>query len=157
MARFIGIDPGLQYTGWGIVDIDNRALRFIAAGVIQTKPTTLMPLRLLSIQEELKIVIGQHQPQYAAIEETFVNNNYRSSLLLSQARGVAMVTLAGQQLIATEYAANVVKKAIVGRGHADKQQVLQMLQYLMPGLLVDQIDAADALAVAVCHAHHMQL
>ena len=154
--RVLGIDPGLENTGWGIIESEGSRLSFIAAGIVKTKPSTPMAERLLKIDEELTLVLNQWQPETAAIEETFVNMNAASSLKLGQARGVAMLVPARFGLPVAEYATNLVKKSVVGSGHAAKDQVGMMIKMLLPGCGELGADAADALAVAICHAHHAQ-
>ena len=154
--RVLGIDPGLENTGWGIIESEGSSLRFIAAGIVKTKPATPMAERLLKIDEELTLVLNQWQPEMAAIEETFVNMNAASSLKLGQARGVAMLVPARYGIPVAEYATNLVKKSVVGSGHAAKDQVGMMIKMLLPGCGELGADAADALAVAICHAHHAQ-
>ena len=150
----LGIDPGLRHTGWGIVSqIDNR-LGFIAAGTISADPELDMAERLKIISEELRAIITMHQPSEAAIEETFVNKNAQSALKLGQARGAAMLTAALAGLAITEYAANRIKQTVTGQGHAEKLQVQAMIKILLPNSGKLAADAADALAVAICHAHH---
>ncbi len=154
--RVLGIDPGLENTGWGIIESEGSRLSFIAAGIVKTKPATPMAERLLKIDEELTLVLNQWQPETAAIEETFVNMNAASSLKLGQARGVAMLVPARYGIPVAEYATNLVKKSVVGSGHAAKDQVGMMIKMLLPGCGELGADAADALAVAICHAHHAQ-
>ena len=154
--RVLGIDPGLENTGWGIIESEGSRLSFIAAGIVKTKPSMPMAERLLKIDEELTLVLNQWQPETAAIEETFVNMNAASSLKLGQARGVAMLVPARFGLPVAEYATNLVKKSVVGSGHAAKDQVGMMIKMLLPGCGELGADAADALAVAICHAHHAQ-
>jgi crossover junction endodeoxyribonuclease RuvC len=148
-VRIIGIDPGLRRCGWGIVDaLDNR-LSFVAAGTV-TPPID----RLAMLAAGLKEVLAQHHPEEAAVEETFVNAGPRSALILGQARGVALVTPAQHGLYVAEYATNLVKKSVVGTGHAEKKQVELMVRTLLPTANFKGADASDALAVAICHAHH---
>jgi len=154
--RVLGIDPGLENTGWGIVDSQGSRLIFIAAGVVKTKPADPVAQRLLKIHEGLSQVIRDWQPETSAIEETFVNKNAASSLKLGQARGVAMLVPASYGLEVAEYSANLVKKSVVGTGHAAKDQVGMMIKMLLPGCGEMTTDAADALAVAICHVHHAQ-
>lgn len=151
--RIIGIDPGLQRTGWGIIDAEGNRLTHISHGVIMTEPKTPTAERLMQIFDELTRMIGIWRPTDAAIEETFVNKNPASSLKLGLARGVAMVAPAKLGLNVAEYPANLVKKSVVGAGHAEKEQVQMMIKVLLPGVEASP-DAADALAVAICHAHH---
>lgn len=151
--RIIGIDPGLQHTGWGIIDLNGNSLTHVANGTISTNPKQDIALRLKKISEGIKEQIEIHNPQDAAIEEVFVNNNPKSSLKLGEARGAAIVTLAQMHLDVAQYTPNMVKKSVVGAGHAQKEQVQAMIKILLPGVEAAP-DAADALAVAICHAHH---
>lgn len=152
--RILGIDPGLENTGWGIIDVDGARLTFVAAGVIRSKSSEEMGVRLCRIDAELTDILSRFKPQTSAIEETFVNKNAASSLKLGQARGVAILAPARAGLEVAEYAANMVKKSVVGAGHAAKDQVAMMIKVLLPNSGVLAADAADALAVAICHAHH---
>lgn len=152
--RVLGIDPGLERTGWGIIDHQGSRLTFIAAGVIKSKSTETMAVRLCRIDAELTKVLEAYKPDTSAIEETFVNSNSASSLKLGQARGVAILSPARLGLEVAEYAANTVKKSVVGAGHAAKDQVGMMIKVLLPTSGELEADAADALAVAICHAHH---
>lgn len=153
-VRIIGIDPGLRRCGWGIVDaLDNR-LSFVAAGTVTPPIDGMLADRLAMLAAGLVEVLAQHQPGEAAVEETFVNAGPRSALILGQARGVALVTPAQHGLFVAEYATNLVKKSVVGTGHADKKQVELMVRTLLPTANFKGADAADALAVAICHAHH---
>ncbi len=151
--RIIGIDPGLQRTGWGIIDVAGNKLTHISHGVVITDPKAETPARLMKIFDELTQMMALWQPDEAAVEETFVNKNPASSLKLGLARGVAMVAPAKMGLAVAEYPANLVKKSVVGAGHAEKEQVQAMIKVLLPGVEASS-DAADALAVAICHAHH---
>lgn len=151
--RIIGIDPGLQRTGWGIIDVVGNKLTHISHGVVATDSKAAASVRLVQIFDELIKMITLWQPEEAAIEETFVNKNAVSSLKLGQARGVAMAAPAKLGLSVAEYPANLVKKSVVGAGHAEKEQVQAMIKVLLPGVEASS-DAADALAVAICHAHH---
>lgn len=152
----IGIDPGLSRTGWGIVTAHGPALGFVAGGVISTTPRDSLPQRLVQLAEGLEGVIERHQPSEAAVEETFVNRNATSTLRLGQARGTALLVLARAGLAISEYLPNLVKKAVVGYGHAGKDQVAEMVRLLLPTAGTGAGDTADALAVAICHAHHRQ-
>lgn len=155
MAIILGIDPGLQKTGWGVIRYSGNALSFIACGTIKTDSDTKdIATRILHISNELGKIIALHKPQEAAVEETFVNVNGQSTLKLGQARGAILLTLAQAGLPISEYAATLVKKSIVGAGRAEKNQVAQMVQILMPGCGKHGADAMDALAIAICHAHH---
>lgn len=151
--RIIGIDPGLQRTGWGIIDVEGNRLKHISHGVVQTNAKAPTAERLAQIFSGLMQMIELWQPTEAAIEETFVNRNPASSLKLGLARGVGMLTPARAGLAVAEYPANLVKKSIAGAGHAEKEQMQAMIKILLPGVEAST-DAADALAVAICHAHH---
>ncbi|MBI1327934.1 MAG: crossover junction endodeoxyribonuclease RuvC [Alphaproteobacteria bacterium] len=155
MKRILGIDPGLQRTGWGIVSIQGNALSYIASGVIKTDGTDDVFARLVTIEQELDKVITLHQPTHAAIEETFMNNNAASAIKLGMARGAAALVPARHGLKVAEYAANTVKKSVVGAGHADKAQIQAMVKILLPQAPKSGADEADALAIAICHAHHI--
>jgi crossover junction endodeoxyribonuclease RuvC len=154
MMRIIGIDPGLEHTGWGIIDYHAGRLSFVAAGVIDTKAVDGAPQRLAQIDTALNDIILEHKPLHASVEETFVNTNSASSLKLSQARGVALCVPARLGLMVCEYATNTIKKTVVGKGHADKTQIQHMVRVLLPLAGELKPDAADALAAAICHAHH---
>lgn len=151
--RLIGLDPGLQRTGWGVIAIDGNRLSHVAHGTIA--PSTDLPLaeRLLSIHDGLAEAIRMHRPEGAAVEETFVNVNPSSTLKLGLARGVALLVPAIAGLAVAEYQPAAVKKSVVGTGGADKKQVQAMVHRLLPGIAIKGADAADALAVAICHAH----
>jgi crossover junction endodeoxyribonuclease RuvC len=153
--RIIGLDPGLQHTGWGIIDQDGSRLSFVAAGRISSVASQALAERLVDIHSGLIAVIDAHQPDTAAVEETFVNKNPTSTLKLGLARGVALLTPALHKLKVYEYPANLIKKSVVGAGHAGKEQVQMMVRVLLPASQAGSADAADALAVAICHAHHM--
>ncbi len=150
----LGIDPGLQKLGWGLIHSEGHALKFISSGLIKTNPEQGLAQRLAHIHRNLFEVIKTYQPFEAAIEETFVNRNPGSALKLGQARGVALAVSALLNISVTEYAANKVKKAIVGAGHADKTQIGMMVKTLLPACGQIGPDEADALAVAICHAHY---
>jgi crossover junction endodeoxyribonuclease RuvC len=150
----LGIDPGLSKTGWGLISHEKSVLKFIASGTIKTSDKENTCARLGKISEELKKIISEYDPDSAAVEETFVNKNARSSLALGQARGAAILTLAQCKLEVAEYAANLVKKTVTGNGHAEKDQIAVMVKMLLPGAKADSADAADALAVAICHSSH---
>ena len=151
--RIFGIDPGLQRTGWGVIDVTGNRLAHVAHGVIKTDPKEETAQRLFKIFHDLSAMIVQWKPTDAAIEETFVNQNPASALKLGLARGVGMMAPANLGLRVAEYPANLVKKSVVGAGHAEKAQVQMMIKILLQGVEA-QSDAADALAVAICHAHH---
>jgi crossover junction endodeoxyribonuclease RuvC len=153
--RIIGLDPGLQHTGWGVIDQDGSRLSFVACGRISSVASQALAERLAEIHAGLNAIIEQHQPDAAAVEETFVNKNPTSTLKLGLARGVALLTPALHKLQVYEYPANLIKKSVVGAGHAGKEQVQVMVRVLLPASQAGSPDAADALAVAICHAHHM--
>ena len=150
----IGIDPGLRHTGWGVVAQNGNRLSFIAAGRISPATDLPMSARLLTLAEGIADIVRTHHPDESAIEETFVNKNARSALLLGQARGSAMLALAQQGLTVAEYAANRIKQSVTGHGHAEKGQIQAMIAILLPNSGKLAADAADALAVAITHAHH---
>ncbi|HCP01861.1 MAG TPA: crossover junction endodeoxyribonuclease RuvC [Rhodospirillaceae bacterium] len=152
--RLLGVDPGLRFTGWGVVDMDGNRLRHVANGVVRSGKGELAH-RLVRLHRGLEEVIEAHRPDSAAVEETFVNRDGQSTLKLGQARGIALLVPALAGIPVSEYAANSVKKSVVGYGHADKGQVGHMIGVLLPGVAVESPDAADALAIAVCHAHHV--
>lgn len=156
-VRIIGIDPGLRKTGWGIIESDGLKLSFVAAGTVSSSANKDLALRLLQIFDGLESVISRHSPSEAAIEQTFVNRDGKSTLRLGQARGVAMLVPAKAGLRIAEYAPNQVKKSVIGVGHGDKTQMKAMLGYLLPRADYDSDDAADALGIAICHAHHRKL
>jgi crossover junction endodeoxyribonuclease RuvC len=153
--RLLGLDPGLQRTGWGLIDADGNRLRFVAAGAVTTDSGLGLAQRLDTLYRGLQRVIADHRPAGAAVEETVVNRNAASSLKLGHARGVALLAVAHAGLPVGEYAAKTVKRAVVGTGGAEKAQVAMMVRTLLPGCGEVRADAADALAVAVCHAHHL--
>lgn len=153
--RIIGIDPGLQKTGWGVVEINGIVLRFIGCGLIKTQAGLPLYARLAEIDAGLSKVVSTWTPDTGAIEETFVNRNPASALKLGMARGVAIAATARTGLQVHEYAANLVKKSVVGTGHASKDQIGMMVRTLLPQSGKVSADEADALAIAICHAHHM--
>lgn len=152
----IGLDPGLQTTGWGIIEAEGNRLRHVAHGAVRSRPADPLSDRLAQLYEGLEAVIARHRPATAAVEETFVTANGQSTLKLGQARGVVLLVAARAGLPVAEYAARYVKKAIVGTGSAEKAQVHAMVERLLPGACVTGADAADALAVAIAHAHVAQ-
>lgn len=154
MVRIIGIDPGLRRCGWGIIESEGSRLRYIACGTIAPKVSGSLAERLAELHAGLRQLIELHRPDEAAVEETFVNAGPRSALQLGQARGVVLMTPASMGLPVGEYAANLVKKSVVGTGHAEKTQVQTMIKILLPAADFIGADAADALAIAICHAHH---
>jgi crossover junction endodeoxyribonuclease RuvC len=155
--RLLGVDPGLRRTGWGVIEVSGPRLAWIAHGVVSPEPEAPMAERLAQLASGLRAVILDHRPDEAAVEETFVNMNPKSTLLLGQARGVALATLAAASLPVAEYAARTVKQSVVGSGGADKTQVAFMVRRLLPRAGEVSADAADALAVAICGAHHRSL
>jgi crossover junction endodeoxyribonuclease RuvC len=149
----IGLDPGLGTTGWGVIAKSGNRLTHLANGQVRTDPKAALAERLVTLDRELTDVILAHRPDAGAVEEVFVNTNAQSTLKLGQARGVCLLALARAGLPVSEYATRLVKKAIVGTGGAEKAQVQAMLRVLLPGVKLAGADAADALAVAICHAH----
>jgi crossover junction endodeoxyribonuclease RuvC len=156
LTRIIGIDPGLQKTGWGIVEKEGSVLRFVDCGLIKTNPKAPLCERLSFIDGKLFAMINEWMPDVAAVEEIFVNNNPASALLLGQARGVAIVAAARAGLPVSEYSANLIKKSLVGNGHATKDQIAMMVKVLLPTAKPSSADEADALAISICHAHHFE-
>ena len=152
--RILGVDPGLRRTGWGVVAIDGNALAFVAAGTVTVPLGGALAERLAALHDGLRAVVRAWRPDEAAVEETFVNRDARATLKLGQARGIALLVPAQAGLAVAEYAPNAVKKAIVGAGHAEKRQIHAMVRVLLPRAEFDGDDAADALAIAICHAHH---
>jgi crossover junction endodeoxyribonuclease RuvC len=151
----LGLDPGLGTTGWGVIAAEGNRLRHVANGQIRTDPKAELPARLVALHERLAAVLAAHQPEAAAVEEVFVNDNPQSTLKLGQARGVVLLAAAAGGISVGEYAPRLVKKAVVGTGGAEKAQVHAMVQRLLPGVTIAGADAADALAVAITHAHHL--
>lgn len=153
--RVLGIDPGLRHMGWGVIDVDGSRLRHVANGIC-TSGTGDLAQRLLALHGALANIVATYGPDLAAVEQTFVNSNGAATLKLGQARGIAMLVPAQAGLSVGEYAPNAVKKAVVGVGHADKAQIAHMVKLQLPGVELAGADAADALAIAICHAHHAQ-
>jgi crossover junction endodeoxyribonuclease RuvC len=153
-VRIIGIDPGLRRCGWGIIESSGNRLSFIACGTITPPVEGPLATRLVELHHGISAVIEEHAPDEAAVEETFVSAGARSALQLGQARGVVLMTPALRGLPVGEYAANLIKKSVVGTGHAEKAQVQMMIKILLPTATFKGADAADALAIAICHAHH---
>lgn len=153
-TRILGLDPGLRITGWGVIDVSGSRLSHVAHGIAISNDKEDLPSRLVSLYTQLVDIIQCYTPQEAAVEETFVNKNPLSALKLGIARGVVLLAPAKAGLIVGEYSANKVKKSVVGVGHADKTQVAMMVGRLLPASGGVTKDAADALAVAICHAHH---
>jgi|SRR4051812_46519558 crossover junction endodeoxyribonuclease RuvC len=156
LIRILGIDPGLRRTGWGLIESDGNRLLYVACGSLETSERAELCERLVTIHAGLKKVIDDFTPDEAAVEHTFVNTNAAATLKLGQARGVAMLVPAQAGLSVAEYAPNLVKKSIVGAGHGDKVQIRMMIGVLLPKADPQSEDAADALAIAVTHAHHRQ-
>lgn len=157
--RVLGIDPGLRNMGWGVIEMEGSRLRHIANGVIHAPAdgsTTDLAARLSVLFRGLSAVIVAYSPDAAAVEQTFVNKDATGTLKLGQARGIALLAPAEAGLEVGEYAPNAVKKTVVGVGHAGKEQVQHMVRVQLPGVIFDSPDAADALAIAICHAHHLQ-
>lgn len=154
--RLLGLDPGLTKTGWGIIEADHGRLRHVANGSIASDGTLSVPARLVQLYDGILAVIERHAPVEAAVEESFVNKNPSSTLKLGLARGVVLLAPARAGLKVSEYPTNLVKKSVVGAGHAAKEQVQAMVRHLLPAVEIEGPDAADALAVAICHAHHAQ-
>jgi crossover junction endodeoxyribonuclease RuvC len=154
--RILGIDPGLRRTGWGMIAVDGNALSFLACGSVETNEREALAARLVAIHDGLSRVVTEFVPDEAAVEATFVNKDATATLKLGQARGIAMLIPARAGLPVAEYAPNLVKKTIVGAGHGEKAQIRMMIGVLLPKADPRTEDAADALAIAVCHAHHRQ-
>ncbi len=152
--RIIGIDPGLRRTGWGVVESDGVRLSYVASGLITSTADADLAYRLRELFEGIAGVIASFTPHEAAIEETFVNDNARATLKLGQARGMALLAPALGGLAVAEYPPNLVKKSVVGAGHAEKRQIEAMIGLLLPKARVESADEADALAIAICHANH---
>ena len=152
--RLIGLDPGLRHTGWGVIEASGSRLQYVADGAVHTDASLSLAERLVQLHDGLAQVIVAYKPKGAAVEETFVNKNPTSTLKLGLARGVVLLVPALAGLSVAEYPANLIKKSVVGAGHAAKPQIQMMVRRLLPGCLTATADAADALAVAICHAHH---
>ena len=154
--RILGIDPGLRRTGWGIITVTGNALSFVATGTVRAALDGELAARLAQLHDGLDEVVRLHRPDEAAVEQTFVNRDAAATLKLGQARGIALLVPARAGLSVAEYAPNAVKKTIVGAGHAEKAQIRAMVKVLLPLARFDTDDEADALAIAICHAHHRQ-
>jgi crossover junction endodeoxyribonuclease RuvC len=154
-VKILGLDPGLGTTGWGLIQAEGNRLAHIANGQLTTTTTAGLPQRLASLADQLEALIAEHRPDATAVEEVFVNQNPQSTLKLGQARGVVIMIAARSGIDVGEYAARLVKKAVVGVGNAEKAQVHAMVSRLLPGVKIAGADAADALAVAITHAHHL--
>ena len=157
--RVLGVDPGLRNLGWGVVDVLGSRISHVANGICHSTPGEGegdLALRLVSLYSQLSEVLRLYRPDEAAVEHTFVNKDAVATLKLGQARGIALLVPAQAGITVGEYAPNAVKKAIVGVGHAGKEQVDHMVRLHLPGVQIAGADAADALAIAICHAHHLQ-
>lgn len=152
--RILGLDPGLRHTGWGIIEARGNRLSFIADGVVEPDPKLSLAERLRVLFDGVQELVARYAPHECAIEETFVNQNPTSTLKLGHARAAVMLPPAAAGIVVAEYKPNLVKKSVVGAGHAGKGQVAAMMRVLLPGSRAGSADAADALAVAICHAHH---
>lgn len=152
--RILGIDPGLRKTGWGLILCEGSKLSFVGCGCIESDGGADLPERLRQLHDGLTRIVSSTAPDEVAVEETFVNRDPQSTLKLGQARGIALVVPALAGLSVAEYATNLVKKTVVGVGHADKKQIQMMVRVLLPKAETKSADAADALAVAICHAQH---
>jgi crossover junction endodeoxyribonuclease RuvC len=154
-VKILGLDPGLGTTGWGLIRAEGNRLTHLGNGQLKTDSAQALPKRLSALADQLDEILAQHRPDSAAVEEVFVNQNPQSTLKLGQARGVVIMVAARSGLDVGEYAARLVKKAVVGVGNAEKAQVHAMVSRLLPGATIAGADAADALAVAITHAHHL--
>jgi crossover junction endodeoxyribonuclease RuvC len=152
--RVLGLDPGLRHTGWGVIEADGNRLTHLAHGVAHAAADQPLAMRLVSLFRQIGAVLERFRPDEAAVEESFVNRNAASTLRLGLARGVVLLAPAERGLPVAEYSANLIKKAVVGAGHAEKSQVQMMVRRLLPGFAIGAADAADALAVAICHVHY---
>ena len=152
--RIIGIDPGLRTTGWGVIETAGSSLTYIASGSVRSDATAGLAQRLVQLHEGLCGIVDEHAPYEAAVEQTFVNRDASATLKLGQARGIAMLVPAARGIAVAEYAPNAVKKTVIGAGHGDKKQIRMMVGVLLPRATPDSDDAADALAIAITHAHH---
>jgi crossover junction endodeoxyribonuclease RuvC len=154
VVRIIGIDPGLRHTGWGIIEAEGNKLSYVADGAVHSVNEDDLAVRLLQIHLQILAVLDEFKPDEAAIEETFVNKDARATLKLGQARGVVMLAPVLRKIGVAEYAPNVIKKTVVGNGHAEKDQVKHMVRILLPRAELKTADSVDALAIAICHAQH---
>ena len=154
MVKIIGLDPGLRNTGWGVIEAEGSRLIYVADGAVHSDADAPLATRLLQIHEQVLAVLKEHMPDEAAVEETFVNTDARATLKLGQARGAVMLAPAIMKMLVAEYAPNTVKKSVVGAGHAEKAQVKHMVKLLLPRAVMKTADSTDALAIAICHAHH---
>ena len=151
--RVIGLDPGLRRTGWGVIEADGNRLRHVANGVVSSDPAQPVAARLVQLHDGIAAVLAEYGPEEAAVETSLSNKNPASTLKLGMARGIALLTPALAAVPVAEYLPMIVKQAVVGTGHASKEQVAMMVGHLLPGCEIATADAADALAVAICHAH----
>ncbi len=154
VIRIIGIDPGLRHTGWGIIEAEGSRLSYVADGAVHSVTEDDLATRLLQIHQQILAVLDEFKPDEAAIEETFVNKDARATLKLGQARGVVMLAPSLRKIGVAEYSPNVIKKTVVGNGHAEKDQVKHMVKILLPRAVLQTADSVDALAIAICHAQH---
>lgn len=154
IIRILGIDPGLRTTGWGVISVEGTRISYVGCGTVVSDAAQGLGVRLAALHAGLSAVVAEFSPDEAAVEETFVNADARSALKLGAARGVAMLVPAQAGLLVAEYAPNHVKKCVVGSGHAEKQQIRLMIKVLLPKAVVKSDDAADALAIALCHAQN---
>jgi crossover junction endodeoxyribonuclease RuvC len=154
--RILGVDPGLRRTGWGLIVCEGNRLSFLACGSVETDDKAALAVRLLTIHDGLTRIVDEFRPDEAAVEATFVNRDATATLKLGQARGIALLVPAKAGVAVAEYAPNLVKKTIVGAGHGEKAQIRMMVGVLLPKADPQSEDAADALAIAICHAHHRQ-
>jgi crossover junction endodeoxyribonuclease RuvC len=154
LTRIIGLDPGLRNTGWGVIEIEGSRLVYVADGSVHSDAVATLAARLLQIHSQVLDILKEYAPDEAAIEETFVNTDARATLKLGQARGVVMLAPASLKIPVSEYAPNTIKKSVVGAGHAEKGQVKHMVKMLLPKAVMKSADSVDALAIAICHAHH---
>ena len=154
MVRIIGLDPGLRHTGWGIIEAEGTRLSYVADGAVHSVNEDDLATRLLQIHQQVLAIFDEFKPDEAAIEETFVNKDARATLKLGQARGVVMLAPVMRKIGVAEYAPNLIKKTVVGNGHAEKEQVKHMVKILLPRAQLKTADSTDALAIAICHAQH---
>jgi crossover junction endodeoxyribonuclease RuvC len=154
VIRILGIDPGLRRTGWGVIDVDGNRLAFVGCGSVNTDDRLALAERLVTIHEGLIRIVDDFRPDEAAVEATFVNKDAAATLKLGQARGIALLVPAKAGVAVAEYAPNLIKKTIVGSGHGEKAQIRMMISVLLPKADPASTDAADALAIAITHAHH---
>ena len=153
-VRIIGLDPGLRHTGWGVIEVEGSRLSYIADGAVHSVNEDDLATRLLQIHQQVLAIFDEFKPDEAAIEETFVNKDARATLKLGQARGVVMLAPVMRKIGVAEYAPNLIKKTVVGNGHAQKEQVKHMVKILLPRADLKTADSVDALAIAICHAQH---